>query len=297
MDLRQLRYFLAVADERHFTRAAARLGIAQPALTQQIKALERELGVELFKRSTRHVELTEPGRVFADDAQELLARLPRAVARAQRSARGLAGTIRVGFTESASYHPLVVESLHDFRTAFPEIELEIQENFSIKMAAALETGELDAAFLRPPLQAQPSIMLDVIGSEALVAALPKGHRLAEAPSLKLTELAGDRFVIYRRLVGPGLADQVMAACETAGFSPQVVQETPQLSSTIVFVAAGLGISIVPEGMSQIRSQSVAYVPIAGLRLRAQLALAHRRGETSPAVQSFLEAVKHAREKA
>ncbi|HTI67521.1 MAG TPA: LysR family transcriptional regulator [Caulobacteraceae bacterium] len=291
MDLRQLRYFVTVADERHFTRAAARLGISQPPLTQQIQALELEMGLKLFVRSTRRVELTEPGRVFATEARAILARLPQAVALAQRTERGLAGKVRVGFTESASFNPLVIDSLRAFRAAFPEIELEIEENVSTRMAAALEAGELDAAFLRPPLQSKGVVVLDPIGSEALVAALPRDHRLARRRSLSLPDLADERFILYRRMVGPGLADQVMEACEAAGFSPVVAQETPQLSSTIALVAAGLGVSIVPEGMAQVRPQAVAYVPITGLALRARLALARRSGEISPAVQNFIAVVK------
>jgi DNA-binding transcriptional LysR family regulator len=287
MDLRQLRCFVTVAEERHFTRAAEKLGIAQPHLTQQIKALERELGHDLFIRSTRRVELTEPGRAFAEDAREILARLPAAVARTRHVARGLVGRLRVGFTESASFHPLVTESLRAFRTAFPEVELEIEENISTRLAAALESGALDAAFVRPPLQEIAAVAAEPVASEAMVAALPKDHPLARRAALSLDDLREERFVIYRRPEGPGLADELREACEAAGLSVRVAQETPQLSSTIAFVAAGLGVSVVPEGMTQVRPQSVAYVPIADLALRARLILAYRENEAAPAARNFI----------
>lgn len=291
MDLRQLRYFVAVAEERHFTRAAAMLGIAQPHLTQQIKGLERELGVDLFIRSTRRVELTEPGRVFAEEAREILARLPDAVSRTRRVARGLVGRLRVGFTESASFNPLVTDSLRAFRTAFPAVELEIEEDVSTRLAAALESGVLDAAFVRPPLQESGAIVVDPVATEAMVAALPKDHPLAGRATLALSDLAEERFVVYRRAVGPGLANEVLEACEAAGFTAQVVQETPHLSSTIAFIAAGLGVSVVPEGMTQVRPQSVAYVPIPSLALRARLAVAYRGTEAAPAVRNFIAVTK------
>jgi DNA-binding transcriptional LysR family regulator len=291
MELRHLRYFMAVAEELNFTRAAERLNISQPPLTQQIKALEAEMGVELFDRSAYRVELTDAGRAFAAEAARILADVRHAMQLAQRAAAGAIGRVRVGFTESASFNPLVTASLRSFRSSFPEVEVSLEEQQSIALATGLCEGRLDAAFVRPPLRTEGELTFELLENEPLVAALPSSHPLAGRQEVALHELAGEKFILYPRSVRPGLADAIVAACEAAGFTPRVGQYAPQLSSTINLVAATLGVSIVPESMRTLQSHVVAYLPIQGKPLHASLSIAYRAKEKSATVLHFLEAVR------
>ena len=288
MELRHLRYFLAVAEERNFTRAAKRLHIAQPPLTQQIKALEAELGVLLFDRSGYRVELTEAGRLFAVEVSRILADVRRAVLLAQRAARGMRGQVRVGFTESASFNPLVMRTFQAFRENSPEVELALEERQSTELSAALSDGRIDAAFLRPPLHAGAGLTLHLLESEEMVVAVPVNHPLAKQTQVDLQMLAHETFILYPRAVRPGLAAAVIEACERAGFSPRIGQQAPQLSSTVNLVAASLGISIVPRSMEGLQPQGVRYLSLKGTPIRADLGIAHRAGESAVAVLNFIE---------
>jgi DNA-binding transcriptional LysR family regulator len=288
VELRHLRYFLAVAEERNFTRAAKRLHIAQPPLTQQIKALEAELGVQLFDRSSYRVELTEAGRLFAAEVTRILADVRRAVLLAQRASRGMRGQVRVGFTESASFNALVMRTFQSFRANYPEVELALEERQSTELSAALGDGRIDAAFLRPPLQAGEGLTLHLLESEEMVVAVPANHGLAAQAEVDLASLANETFILYPRAVRPGLADAVIEACESVGFTPRVGQQAPQLSSTINLVAASLGISVVPRSMQGLQPQAVRYLPLHGTPIRAALGLAHRAGESSAVVLNFIE---------
>jgi len=292
MELRHLRYFLAVAEELNFTRAARRLHIAQPPLTQQIKALETELGVMLFDRSAYRIELTATGRVFAAEVARILGDVRNAVLTAKRAARGTAGQVRVGFTESASFNPLVTSAFRSFRSAYPDVEVSLEERQSIELAVALREGRIDAAFVRPPLQTEAGITLHLLEKEDMVAAVPSGHTLAKRKQIDLRELEMETFILYPRSVRPGLADAVVAECEKAGFTPRVEQYAPQLSSTINLVATSLGISIVPRSMQGLQPHAVAYVPLRGRPLQALLGIAHRTGEASATVLKFIELVRN-----
>ena len=286
MELRHLRYFVAVADEMHFTRAAAKLGIAQPPLTQQIQALQHELGVKLFERSGRGVALTDAGRAFLGEARSILAQVAAAVGKAKDAARGLVGRLQVGFTESASFHPLVTETLRTFQTVYPEVELRLREEPSTSLVSALGAGDLDLAFVRPPYPTHPSVQFELLAEEEMVAAVPADHPLAKRERLRLEDLSTERFILYPRAVRPGLSDEILEACRRRGFEPHVAQEAPQLSSTINLVATGMGVSIVPEGMRQVRPQAVCYLPIADLPVKASLGLAGMLHSSSPMVANF-----------
>jgi DNA-binding transcriptional LysR family regulator len=293
MELRHLRYFLAVAEELNFTRAAKRLNIAQPPLTQQIKALEAEMGVTLFDRTGYRVELTDAGRSFMPQVARILADTRNAVLVAQRAAAGEVGHVRVGFTESASFNPLVTAAFRNFRAGYPEVELSLEESPSTVLATALREGRLDAAFVRPPLRADDGITLHLIDEEEMVVAVPSGHPLAQLPDLEIRDLAEETFVLYPRAERPGLADTVIAACEKAGFAPKVKQYTPQLSSTINLVAASLGISIVPRSMRGLQPQAVTYKRLRDQKLTALLGVAHRTGEPSAPILRFVETATRA----
>jgi len=286
VELRHLRYFAAVADELHLTRAAAKLGIAQPPLTQQIKSLERELGVALLRRSGRGIVLTNAGLVFLGEAKFILERVSTASRNAKDAGLGLVGRLSVGFTESASFHPLVTEALQNFQRAYPSVELSLREAPSTDLVSALATGDLDLAFVRPPNPTHPAVSTEHLADEAMVAALPAGHPLAGRKSLTLADLGNERFILYPRTIRPGLSDEIVEACRNCGFEPKVVQEAPQLSSTINLVATGMGISIVPEGMRHVRPRDVQYLHVKSLRVKARLALAARTQDPSPLTANF-----------
>ena len=286
MELRHLRYFQAVAEELNFTRAARRLNIAQPPLTQQIKALEAEMGVTLIDRSAYRIELTEAGRAFAGEVGRILGEVRNAVLVAKRAARSAAGQVRVGFTASASFNPLVTRAFRTFRSDYPDIDVSLEESQSTELALALREGRIDAAFVRPPLTAD-GIVVHLLEEEEMVVAVARGHRLARRKAVLLRDLQAETFILYPRVVRPGLADAVVAACEQAGFVPKVEQYAPQLSSTINLVATSLGISIVPRSMQGLQSRAVAYVPLRGRPLTALLGIAHRTAEVSESVLGFV----------
>ena len=294
MELRHLRYFLAVAEELNFTRAARRLGISQPPLTQQMKALEAELGVALLDRSAYRIELTDAGRIFAAEAARILGDARSAVQAARRAATGATGRVRVGFTDSASFNSLVTSTLHTFRSGYPAVEVSLEEHPSTELVVALRQGRIDAAFVRPPLPVERGLTLDLLEKEPLVVAVPSNHPLTGRQAVDLGALAGETFILYPRAVRPGLADTVVAACEAAGFTPKVGQYAPQLSSTINLVAASLGISIVPESMRCLQARAVTYLPLRGEPLHALLGIAYRTDEGSAVVHNFIAAARRGR---
>jgi DNA-binding transcriptional LysR family regulator len=288
MELRHLRYFLTVAQELNFTRAAKRLHIAQPPLTQQIKALEAELGVMLFDRSSYRIELTDAGRAFAAEVERILGDVRNAVLSAKRASRAAVGQVRVGFTESASFNPLVTSAFRTFRSAYAEVEVSLEERQSTELALALREGRIDVAFLRPPLKTNEGITLHLLEEEEMVVAVPSGHPLAGRKTIALTELEKETFILYPRAVRPGLADAVVTACEKVGFKPRIEQYAPQLASTINLVAASLGISIVPRSMQELQPHAVSYVRLRGRPVHALLSIAHRGDESSASVLKFVE---------
>lgn len=288
MELRHLRYALAIAEELHFTRAAAKLGIGQPPLSQQIRNLEDELGVQLFHRLSRGVELTEAGRAFIPLAQAAVQAAEQAASAAKRAARGEIGTISIGFTSSASFNPLVPQLIGRFRERHPELRISLVERATSHLLEGLLDATLDLAFLRPALGETEGLVCRRLPDEPLHVALPSRHRLAGESEIELVQLAGDPFILYPRANGRLLYDSIIAACRNAGFSPRIAQEAPQMASTVNLVAAGVGVALVPESMCQIHGHGVTYVRIAGDAPMAQLAVAHRRGGLlPPAVRNFM----------
>jgi DNA-binding transcriptional LysR family regulator len=293
MELRHLRYFVAVAETGHITRAAAELVIQQPPLSQQIKALEQELDVQLFYRLPRGVRLTDAGRALLDDARAILAHVDHALAATRRTARGEQGRIAVGFTSSAPFHVFVPRLIRAFREAHPLVSLSLEESGTGELVDGVRSERLDAAFIRSPVAAAARLAVHALLEEELVAAVPAGHVLAATSdgdaALPLDRLAAETFILYRRPVGPGLYDRIIAACHGAGFSPHVGQEAPRILSTLAFVAAGLGVSIVPASLQRLHMDGVAYRRLAGSKhLQAPLNLACRRGETSTVIRRFVD---------
>ncbi|MEC9364670.1 MAG: LysR family transcriptional regulator [Sinimarinibacterium flocculans] len=275
MELRHLRYFVAVAEARHFTRAARALGIGQPPLSQQIQALERELGTALFERRPRAVALTAAGEALLEDARRILRDAERAAERVRRVARGEAGRLRVGMINSAPFHPLIPRVIREFRRAHPQLALSLDEGPTPMLAAAVRDEVLDVAFVRPLLGAEPGLASEVVADEDMVVALPSGHPLAKKGSVPLLALSIEPFVLFPRTVGAGLHDEIVSACRIAGFSPRIVQETSQVTSIVNLVAAGLGVSIVPASMQQVHSDGVTYRAIRRPAPKARLSLIFR----------------------
>lgn len=294
MELRHLRYFLAVAEEGHITRAAERLGIQQPPLSQQIKALESELDVQLFRRQPRGVELTEAGRVFLADARAVLAQVDHAVAATRRTARGEQGRIAVGLTSSASFHPAVVRAIRSYRDANPLVALALEEGGTAELVEAVRREQLDAAFIRTPVGDVSELVVTPLLNEDMVAALPTGHPLARGKPREarpLAAFADETFILYRRRLGPGLYDAIIAACHRAGFSPRIGQEAPRMFSTLNLVAAGLGVSIIPASMQRLHMDGVAYRRLKGDPVSAPLRLVCRQGDDAAALGRFVELVR------
>jgi DNA-binding transcriptional LysR family regulator len=292
MELRHLRYFVAVAEHGHVTRAAESLGIQQPPLSQQIKALEEELGVQLLRRKPRGVELTDAGAAFLERARAILAEVDRALASTRRTARGEEGRVVVGFTSSAPFHPFVPRVIRMFREASPHVSLVLEESGSRDLVQWLHNETIDAAFIRSPVAAVEGLFVRPLLQEQMLVALPTGHPLAGSNEpLALTELASHTFILYKRPGAPGLYDSIITACRGAGFSPRVGQEAPRIVSTLNLVAAGLGVSIVPESLRRLQMDGVVYRELDNnANLTAPLILACRRSENSAAVERFVDVV-------
>lgn len=287
MELRHIRYFLAVAREGNFTRAAARIGIGQPPLSQQIRDLETEIGTALFHRVPHGAELTEAGAAFHDVVAQFPDLAERAIRAARRAGRGETGTIRVGFTASAAFSPSVPGVFRDFRRAFPAVEMTLEESNSAQLVTRLKEEQLDAVFLRQDAIADDGIRLHVISSGPMVVVLPAGHPAAKRDKVSLSQLRDDALILTPRDVGPTHYDKVVSACRNAGFEPQMGQIAPQLGSVINFVAAELGFSLVPKPMTQLQANGVVYREIDGEVPIAELSLAYRSNDISIALRNFV----------
>jgi DNA-binding transcriptional LysR family regulator len=296
MELRHLRYFIAVAEEGHVTRAAERLGMQQPPLSQQIRALERELDVQLFRRRPRGMELTDAGSTLLNEARAILAHIDHAAAAAKRTARGEQGRIAVGFTSSTPFHPVVPRLIRSYRDAFPLVALTLEEGGTMDLVDDLRDERIDVAFVRTAITDLAGLVVSPLLKEAMVLALPRAHRLARhKKAVSLKALAEETFIVYRRHNGPGLYDAILSACNASGFSPHIGQEAPRIVSTLNLVAAGLGISLVPESLQRMRMDGVVFRRIGdAAKPMAPLYLVCRRGDTSPPVRRFLELVKRTR---
>jgi DNA-binding transcriptional LysR family regulator len=297
MELRHLRYFRAVAAEGHITRAARRLGIQQAPLSQQLKALEDEIGVRLFHRKPRGVELNEAGRAFLKEVDAIFAGIESAVDSARRATRGEVGVIRIGLTSSACFHPIAPEVVRRYREGFPLVAVRFVQQSTPELIARVRDGSLDAAFIRTVPATPRGLRVERLVDEAMVVALPATHRLARSRrALLLSALQGEPFVGYPRSAGAGLYDAVITACLASGFHPEIAHEAPQITSTLSLVAARLGVSVVPASLACVGIDGVAFRPLSGpQRPRAELNLATSGdSEPSPIVAAF---VRQARESA
>jgi len=289
MELRHLRYFLVVADELHFSRAAARLHITQPPLSQQIRQLEDQLGVVLLQRTKRRVQLTDAGRAFQEAARQVLAQAEQAVQTAQRAHRGELGPLTVGFVGSA-IAGIFLELLSAFRTRCPDVELTLQELTTAQQVQALREWRIDVGVLRPPI-GEEALALETIGRESLVVVLPKTHPLAAQRRIPLHALAHETVVLAPRNLGPGVQDEIMELCHRAGCYPQRLPGAAQMLAVIGLVAAGMGLSLVPASMRTVQWKGIVYRPLQDQVPQAELAVAWRRDTTSAVVQMFVDVVR------
>jgi DNA-binding transcriptional LysR family regulator len=289
-DLRQLRHFVAVAEQLHFGRAAAALHISQPPLSRSIRDLEERVGVMLLARTRRRVELTPEGARFLEDARRVLAQLERAVLDVGRMAAGDGGRLRLGFVSLADYGVLP-GLLKAYKSARPGVDLALREMLSPDQAAALAAGELDFGLLLPPV-AGADFEHVVVQRERFVAALPARHRLAHARGhIAVRDLAGEAFVMVPRAIAPGLHDIIAALTARAGFAPRVAQEAIQMQTVVSLVSSGLGVALVPASVANLGRRGVAYRELTDVHPRLDLWLAWRRGTQGVAAREF---VQHAR---
>jgi DNA-binding transcriptional LysR family regulator len=287
MEFRHLRSFVAVAEELHFGRAAARVHIVQPALSRQIRALEDEIGIRLFERDRRRVALTQAGTAFLNEARSLLEHADRAVEAARRADRGELGTLRIAYVP-AMVSTGLPEIVRSFRQRYPGVDVRLQEMTPATQVEALLGERLDVGFVRGPIR-EPALATQTVLEEPLVAALPSGHRLGSHKRLRIAALTDEPFVLQARSAGPGSHDHILAVCQSAGFSPRVVQEGSQ-AEVASLVASGAGVALVPASLQAIRRAGVLYRPLHE-RPMTQLDMAWRKDAASPVLRAFLAEVQ------
>ena len=285
MELRQLRYFVAVAEELHFRRAAARLHVSQPPLSHQIRALEAEMGCVLLNRTRRRVELTPSGAAFLRDARSLLAGLDAAVATARRVEAGQTGRLRVDFVGSALLS-VVPEIVHSFREARPGVEVELRERPTVDGLRGVLDGTVDVGLVRAPIEATDELRAVSVLRERTVAALPAGHPLAALRRIPLRRLAAEPLVLFPRDQAPGFHDLLIQSLAATGVHPRVVQYAPETLTIIGLVAAGIGVSLGAESIARLALDGVTYRPVTGAPDAELLAVA-RAGDDSPLVAAFI----------
>ena len=287
VELRHLRYFIAVADELHFSRAAERLGMSQPPLSQQIRDLESMLGVRLLRRTNRRVELTDAGRAYLDAARDIIARVDDAGDVARRAERGEIGELHVAFTRSTPLIEPFPRAIRAFREAYPAVRLVLVERNTMQQVECLLDGSQDVGLLRGGIL-PASLVSKQLVCDPLVAVLRADHPLAtrNRKGLRMEELADEHFVVFARGAGTGVYDQLLAMCRNAGFMPRIAQEAGESSTMVSLVAAGLGVAVLPESMRHLHIKGVAYVVIDSPDSASELHLVHRRDDTSPLVKAF-----------
>lgn len=289
IELRHLRYFIAVAEELHFGRAAERLHMAQPPLSQQIRQLEDQLGFQLFYRTKRSVQLTEAGQVFLQSSLKLLQQLEQAIETGRQVSRGEKGQLVIGFVSSAAYNVLPV-ILRSFRSQVPAVRLELHELPTNEQLEWLREGKIDVGLLRPPVE-DKSLNLMTIVREPMVVALPESHAFVSQNQIALSSLANEDFILFPRPLSPRAYDQIISLCQQAGFSPNVVQEAMQMQTIVSLVAGGIGVAIVPVSLQNMQRTGVVYRPLEEPAPCAEIALVWRHNDLSPCVQQFLDIVQ------
>jgi DNA-binding transcriptional LysR family regulator len=295
MELRHLRYFVAVGEEQHYGRAARRLRVAQPALSRQIQDLEDQVGFKLFERLPRGVKLSAAGKLFLEDARRILREVNEAAARASRVARGQSGTLRIGFTENSSWHGVVPDSFRRFLELQPHADLQLQPAPSLEQLEAIRAGRLDAGFVNFMPKADPELDQLAVAIQHVELAVPKKHPLTKLKRLRLRDLTDAPFVWFPRRATPAFYDRMMHECYRGGLkSPHIVQEGINEATILSLVSAGMGVGWV-LGSARWRSpDTVAILPVVDLKMPLSLDLAWRRDNTSPLLANFIGDVQRLR---
>lgn len=295
IELRHMRYFLAVAHELNFGRAAEKLGIAQPNLSQQIKALEEIVGASLFDRTQRSVRLTTAGEYFMAEARETLAHAQTALTMARRAGRGEIGQIAVGYVGSATYTGALVSIMNAFRSDYPDVEIELFEMEMQDQLRHIAAGTLDIGFIRPPIELPLGIGSLLILQEELLVALSDHHPLAPNREIALAGLRHETFITPRHAANVSFNKYTTDACLAAGFTPRIGRQAADFVTIVSMVAIGLGVALVPQSCDCLDLPGVCYKPLAGTPILADLSLAYRRSEPSPIARSFLQYSAHFRD--
>lgn len=297
MELRQLRYFVAVAEELHFRRAAARLHISQPPLSQQIRALEDELGFGLLVRTRRRVELTPAGAAFLRDTRTVLGELDGAVATARRIDAGQSGRLRINFVGSALFS-IVPRMVERFRRSRPGVEIELHERATLEQLRAVRAGMADVGLVRPPIEHDVGLRIETVLRERTMAALPTAHALAALRRVPLRRLAAEPLVLFPREQAPGFHDLLVDSLAGAGAgraagagAPRIIQYAPEMLTIIGLVAAGTGVSLVPESVQRLALDGVTYRPVSGAP-RSELVAITRADDDTSLVRAFISEAIH-----
>lgn len=291
IELRHLRYFVAVAEELHFGRAAERLRISQPPLSQQIQALEDRVGARLLARNNRNVSLTQAGEMFLKEAYQVLAQVNRAAEKAARLERGELGELTIGFTSSAPFISVVSRSLRAFRQLSPDVHIKMREVNTKQQLEPLLNGDLDLGVMRNT-RLPDALQHQLLLREPLLAVVPNGHPLTlKAPgTLRFSDLAQEPFVFFSREVGTALYDEILALLDNAGIAPYITQEVGEAMTIIGLVAAGLGISILPMSFGRVKIDGVTYLPLAEPEAMTEVWLVHHRSRPLTAAAKALMAL-------
>ena len=295
MELRHLRYFVQLAEDLHFARAAARLGISQPPLSQQIRQLEDELGVQLLERTSRRVALTPAGALFLDAARRTLDEADRAVAVARRAARGELGDLAIGFNASAPFVPRIAAAIHRFRQAWPDVRLSLSDVAAPAQIVASGDRSLDIGFMRsadPPVL-PPDLEATLLLSEGLFVAMRPDHPLAARAGLHMADLAGEPLVVYASDRSGGFTEEIFALMREAGAEPLVAQSVREVSTLFGLAAAGVGITIVAESLCALQSAGLTYLPLLDEEARTAMWLVHHRDASTLASRNFVGIVRAA----
>lgn len=292
MELRHLRYFVAVGDEQHYGRAAKQLHVAQPALSRQIQDLEEEIGLKLFDRLPRGVKISTAGKSFLEDARRVLQQVTEATARAKRVACGQSGTLRVGFVESVSWHGVVPDSFRQFRENQPDVELQLRPLSSLQQIEAIRSGQLDAGFLFTMANIDRELAQLEVDVLNLTLAAPKGHPLTKLKKVRLRDLTDAGFIWFPRRESPIYYDRLMNECFRGGLkSPHVVQEAVNEATILSLVSCRLGVAFVSSATRWRCPESVVLLPVVDLKLPLPFALVWRKDNASPLLAKFLGDVR------
>jgi DNA-binding transcriptional LysR family regulator len=292
VELRHLRYFVGVGEEQHYGRAAKRLGIAQPALSRQIQDLERELGFALFERLPRGVKLSAAGKLFLDDARQILQHVDEAKLRAERVASGKAGTLRMGFVESISWHGVVPDSFRRFRLRQPDAELELHPMLSAQQAEAVRSGNLDAGFIFSLVEPDREFAHLLVAQYKLMLAAPQGHAVTRIKRLRLRDLRDAPFIWFHRWANPIYYDRIMQICLRGGLkAPRIVQRAIDHATVLSLVSCRLGIAFVSETARWQRPRGVTLLTVVDLDFPLPFYLIWRKDNQSPLLRKFVAQIE------